>query len=101
MTIFDLAAVVRSKNAGPLWLTMDIMFDDEASYKYLLSSPNFTVEQIGKLYDTAPETVQIIPFPAVKSIKVTLPRKMVSGSLSDDDIYGCQQHMPLSRLELG
>jgi hypothetical protein len=29
-TIADLAVLVRSKNAGPFWLTLDIMFDNEA-----------------------------------------------------------------------
>ena len=32
-TIADLAVLVRSKNAGPFWLTIDIMFDDEAAYR--------------------------------------------------------------------
>ena len=27
-TLADLAKLVRSKNAGPFWLTIDIMFDD-------------------------------------------------------------------------
>ena len=27
-TLGDLAKLVRSKNAGPFWLTIDIMFDD-------------------------------------------------------------------------
>ena len=28
----DLAAVIRSKNAGALLLTLDVMFDDAATY---------------------------------------------------------------------
>jgi hypothetical protein len=32
-TLGDLAKLVRSKNAGPFWLTIDIMFDDAAAYR--------------------------------------------------------------------
>ena len=32
-TLGDLAKLVRSKNAGPFWLTIDIMFDDAEAYR--------------------------------------------------------------------
>ena len=32
-TFGDLAKLVRSKNAGPFWLTIDIMFDDAEAYR--------------------------------------------------------------------
>ena len=32
-TLGDLAKLVRSKNAGPFWLTIDIMFDDADAYR--------------------------------------------------------------------
>ena len=32
-TLADLAKPVRSKNAGPFWLTIDIMFDDAQAYR--------------------------------------------------------------------
>src|ERR1019366_2990184 len=37
-TIGDLAVLVRSKNAGPFWLTFDIMFDDPAVYRRVRDS---------------------------------------------------------------
>ena len=33
-------------------------------------------------------------------IKITIPRQVPSGALTDDDIYGCQQHMRLANLEV-
>jgi len=30
--LYDLASVLRSKNAGPFELTLDVMFADEQSY---------------------------------------------------------------------
>ena len=39
-------------------------------------------------------------YEVVNSIKITFPRKHISGSLLDNDIYGCQQHVPLANIEL-
>ena len=41
-TIADLAVLVRSKNAGPFWLTIDIMFDDEGKYRRVRDSAMIT-----------------------------------------------------------
>ena len=38
-------------------------------------------------------------FGVVNSIKITFPRKNISGSLNDTAIYGCQQHVPLANIE--
>lgn len=96
--LIDLAAVLRSKNAGPLWLTLDVMFSDPATYQSVLQSGSLTKKAVAKLYDVRAEDVQIIPYDIVQSVKVTLPRKCASGDIADTDIYGCQQHIPLANL---
>lgn len=98
--LIDLAAVLRSKNAGPLWLTLDVMFSDEATYRMVLRSGSLTKEAVARLYGVRAENVQIIPYEIVQSIKVTLPRRCVSGDVTDTDIYGCQQHIPLANLPI-
>ena len=42
----------------------------------------------------------MIPYEVVNAVKITFPRKIVSGGLRDNDIYGCQQHVPLANIEL-
>lgn len=59
-----------------------------------------TKEQIAKVYDIPAEKIDIIIYSVVNSIKITFPRKNISGSLKDTDIYGCQQHIPLANIEL-
>ncbi|MDO4543482.1 MAG: DUF4387 domain-containing protein [Clostridia bacterium] len=93
--LVDLATVVRSKNAGPLWLTLDIMFDGEKDYSLALNSEAINATKIAELYGVPAEKVSIIPYPIVNSIKITIPRKLVSGSLGETDVYGCQQYTPL------
>ena len=38
MKLADLAALIRSKNAGPFFLTFDIMFADEEQYQLVKAS---------------------------------------------------------------
>ncbi|MBO4512898.1 MAG: DUF4387 domain-containing protein [Victivallales bacterium] len=100
MKLYDEAFVCRSKNAGPFQVTIDLMFSTIDSYNKVMSSPNFTAENIGKLYHIAPEQVAIKPFERILTVKVVLPRKHGSGSPLDTDVYGSQQHFPLGNLEI-
>jgi len=96
--LIDYTKVLRSKNAGPLFITFDLIFNSIEDMEYVLA--RLTKEAVAAAYDTNPGKVDIIPYAVVKSIKITFPRKHISGSLQDGDIYGCQQHQPLAELEL-
>ena len=100
MKIYDIAFVCRSKNAGPFQLTVDLMFKEKSEYDQVLNSPNFTPEKIAPLYKTQADKVQIKLFERILTIKVVLPRISPSGSASDTDVYGSQQHFPLGNLEI-
>ncbi|MDO4564290.1 MAG: DUF4387 domain-containing protein [Clostridia bacterium] len=96
--LVDLATVVRSKNAGPLWLTLDVMFDGEENFTRAIQSEAITPKSISDLFGVPAEKVSIIPYPIVNSIKITIPRNPVSGSIGETDVYGCQQYLPLYSL---
>ena len=100
MKLMDTTRMLRSKNAGPLWLTMDLGFENADMMERVLSSGVLKAETIAELYDVPAELVKIIPYPVVNAIKITIPRQVPSGALTDDDIYGCQQHMRLANLEV-
>lgn len=57
-----------------------------------------SIDEIYKAYDVSVEKTDIIPYAVVNSIKSTFKRKNISGSLEDNDIYGCQQHVPLANI---
>ena len=99
MKLIELTKILRSKNAGPLYITFDLMFDDSKKREQVLK--HITPEMIAKVYDTNAEDISIIDYEVVNSIKITFPRKHISGSIFDDDVYGCQQHMPLASIEIG
>lgn len=98
MKLIDIAKILRSKNAGPLFITFDLIFHNEADMKKVYTS--LTKEAIAKAYDTDASSIDIIAYEIVNSIKITFPRKHISGSIYDNDIYGCQQHMPLANIEI-
>ena len=99
--LYDLASVLRSKNAGPFELTLDIMFADERSYALVKGSGVLTRELLGDLYGVAPEDVyHIVFFDPALAVKITLKRPIDSGGIGDTDVYGAQQHAPLMDLRI-
>ncbi len=97
--ILDLVSLLRSKNAGPLYLGFDIMFKDPKGYA--LGKKYITKKMIADLYQIPQERVaDLIPYDPGLGIKVTIRRKAISGDPEDFDIYGSQQHVPLMGIEL-
>ena len=101
LPITERAAVIRSKNAGPYELTLDIMFKDEIDYVFIKEQQFFTKELIARIYDISiDKIITIVHFDPAWAIKITLIRPVVSGSIGDTDVYGAQQHAPLLNLEI-
>ncbi len=97
-TIGDLAKLVRSKNAGPFWLTLDVFCDTEAAYATVAAEHVITPDRIGELYDVDPAMVRVFRLPDLRVIKVSFPRPITAGSVGDRDMHGGQQHVPLGEL---
>ena len=97
-TIGDLAVLVRSKNAGPFWLTIDIMFDEEAKYRRVRDSEAINRAGIARMFRREPDDVIVVNHDAALAIKVSFPRPQSSGSKYDSDVYGGQQYAPLLSL---
>ena len=98
--VVDLARVVRSKNAGALLITLDLMFPDEQSYRRVLDSGAINRARIAELYGVSENAVEIVSYDVAWAIKVTLPRQASSGDVDDSDVYGAQQHAPLFEIHL-
>ena len=100
-TILDLATVIRSKNAGPFELTFDILFDDPAKYETVKRSGIITHQLIARLYDISENTVVVCrPYDPALAFKITIRRPIGSGDIGESDVYGCQQHVPLTTIEI-
>ncbi len=95
-----LARVVRSKNAGPTQLTIDILFKDAAGYALASQSPALGCAALAALYAVEPAQVQRHLLPDLLALKFSMPRTICAGTPGDGDVYGAQQHAPLLELEL-
>ncbi len=100
MRLIELASIVRSKNAGPLQVTIDLMFSDRERYGIAATSPALDAQSVAALYGVDPGSVRVIPFEAALAIKIVLDRPIVAGSPGDRDVFGAQQHAPLLKVEL-
>lgn len=92
----DIANVIRSKNAGPFELTLDVLLKDDEMFQKLRDADVINKETIARLYKIPEEEVlSIVYFPNAKAIKATIVRPLSSGALGERDVYGAQQHAPL------
>lgn len=96
--LIEYTKILRSKNAGPLFVTFDLIFEDREKMEYVLKK--LTKLDISKAYSVKEEEIDIISYPVVNSIKITFPRAVISGGILDTDVYGAQMHMPLSNIEI-
>ena len=95
-TLGDLALEVRSKNAGPFWMTLEAFMPDDQTYR--VADTLITAELISKLYLVPPASVQIFRIPELHVVKVSFPRPITQGSLHDRDMHAGQHHVPLANV---
>lgn len=92
----DIANVIRSKNAGPFELTLDVLLKDPETFEKIQKADIINKKVIAQLYRIPEEDVlSIVYFPNALAIKATIIRPMPSGALGERDVYGAQQHGPL------
>jgi hypothetical protein len=96
----DVASLVRSKNAGPFELTVDIMFPDTETYLRVAESGAINPEAVGEVYGIEASTVRIFHFDPGDAIKVSFPRPVASGDVFDSDVTGGQHYALLVDLEV-
>jgi hypothetical protein len=91
----ELADVVRSKNAGPAQLTIDIFFRNNAAYLQAVASPALSCAAVADLYQLDAAQVRRFDLPTLSAMKLSMPRRLCAGDPGDGDVYGAQQHAPL------
>ena len=95
ITLGDLAIEVRSKNAGPFWVTIEAFMRDDAGYD--IAEQLIDVTLIAALYKIPASDVSIFRIPGLRVIKASFPRAISQASLHDRDIHAGQHHVILAR----
>lgn len=84
--------LIRSKDAGPFMLTIDLFFADPSVYQAFSGSGVLDAHIIAELYRVAPEQVERYDMAEISAMKISFPRAVVSGEFGDTDITGGQQY---------
>jgi hypothetical protein len=100
MRLSDLAAMIRSKNAGPFVLTFDVMFTDDSDYQRVKRSGALGAEMFARLYKTSPDQVRFFQCDRAKAFKFSIPHPTTQGALGATDLHGGQQFIPLLNIEI-
>jgi len=100
MKLYEMTKLIRSKNAGPFIITIDILFETEELYRKVVGTGVLSKELISELYRIPKDDVQMYLSPNALVIKFSYPRHVPTGDFYDMDLYGCQHHAPLVNLEV-
>lgn len=96
--IRDIAQKVRSKNAGPFWLTIDIFCGTEAAYEII--SKGLQTGQVARALGADSQTVKRFDIPSLRVVKISLPRPVIQGARTDRDMHGASFANLIAELQL-
>ncbi|MFJ8140845.1 DUF4387 domain-containing protein [Streptomyces sp. NPDC096013] len=96
----DYASEIRSKNAGPFWVTMETFMKDAQGYAIAADEQFLNEQVIADLYKVDAGTVQVFRIPALNVVKISFPRPVSQASLRDRDVHAGQHHVPLASLTI-
>ncbi|HTI47672.1 MAG TPA: DUF4387 domain-containing protein [Casimicrobiaceae bacterium] len=96
----ELAGLIRSKNAGPFELTIDILFDDAGAFERVRASGVLTREAVAAIYRLPAAQVKFFVVPDALAFKASIPRPRFQSDVLDSDNHGGQQYAPLIDIEI-
>lgn len=91
---------VRSKNAGPFWVTVDLFFKGEEMYRRYRDSPSLGPEFFARLYGTDAEQVKRLPVDSLHMVKISYSRPHPQGWSGERDMHSGQQFARLLNVEM-
>ena len=91
----DIARYVRSKNAGPFWVTIDIFCGEADAYARVCNAASLSPDAVAKLYGVDPDTICVFQDEPLKVVKISFPRRVIQGSPRDSDSHAGQYFVPL------
>ena len=96
----DVCRYIRSKNAGPFWVTVDLFFDSPEAYRKHHDDPAISTHAIAAIYGVDAALVKRFPVPSLNMVKISYPRATPQGGVHERDMHSGQQFVPLLDLQL-
>jgi hypothetical protein len=97
----EVCRYVRSKNAGPFWVTIDLFFDGPEPYARYRQDPAISAAAIAGIYGVDVGQVRRFEVDDLHVVKLSIPRTEPQGGVLERDMHSGQQYAPLLELELG
>jgi hypothetical protein len=97
----DVCRHIRSKNAGPFWVTVDLFFNDEEAYRLYGADPALSPELFQRLYGAQPSDVKFFRVDSLNTVKISYPRPHPQGWRGERDMHAGQQCYPLLDVDVG
>ena len=97
----DLRSVVtkvRSKNAGPFWLTIDIFCGSAPAFERVRDGLNST--ELARRLDTPLQTLKRFDIADLNVVKISIPRPAVQGTAADRDMHGAAIAALVAEMEI-
>ena len=85
-SVGEIAQKVRSKNAGPFWLTIDIFCGTPKAFEQIRDG--LSTESIAALFQTSSDQIKRFDIPDLNVVKFSLPRPTIQGAHDDRDMHG-------------
>lgn len=99
-TVKQVCHHIRSKNAGPFWVTIDFFFDGPENFERYHDHPALGPAGFAKAYGIDAAQVAHFPVPSLNVLKVSYPRATVQGGVCERDMHSGQQYVRLLGVEL-
>ena len=94
------ADYVRSKNAGPFWVTIDIFCGDAERFARIARAPAISNRAIAALYGVSDNEIRQFHDARLNVIKISLPRPVAQGAARDADSHAGQYFVALLGAEI-
>ena len=88
---------IRSKNAGPFWITIDVFCGNKTIYKEVCNK--LTNSEIINLLMINEQHLKRFEIDDLNVVKFSFPRKIIQGDIFDRDMHGAQLAVLLSEMK--
>lgn len=94
----EIAVKIRSKNAGPFWLTVDIFCGSAVVFDRVRTA--IDSETVAKLFQMHSKDLKRFDIADLHVVKFSLPRPHIQGVQADRDMHGASFANLLAALEV-
>lgn len=100
MTVEQTAKYLRSKNAGPFWLTIDAFCNSVEDAEKIYRAFERERGNIAETFHVQSDHIKLFFLPDIQVVKMSFPRVPVEGSRDERDMHGGQQYVTLLDIEV-